>query len=403
MSSEFTQYSNNGLWASDDTPESALSYLNNPENFRPFSIGLSELMEKCGYTQYKTNHEKASFLYAQLTSLGISVTKSTISDWFFGKRRPSLLSNSRSLMYQVCFALSADFKHVKWFFSHVYFDRSFNCHTIEEAVYYYCFKNGLSYSKALDYMKQIQDFPSLPQPDAQRIVLTKEISRRLDSCITEDEFLDFFRENKSLFFQWNKTARLYITELLSEIRGKAADKAVIDQCRRGITILQKDLDLCGLITQEYLHNSQAHHIFETISGKNLASIDFMLDRILRVNTGLPRQTEIPEIVRTNFPSKKVFSDLLSKSDTSTAYDSIRKCLILLKFYHFWCLQLLHPEACDADLFDVYVDETNAVLTDCGYHEMYSGNPYDWLYLWASKTEDPLLSLRSAVGTMLDAL
>ena len=51
------------------------------------------------------------------------------------------------------------------------------------------------------------------------------------------------------------------------------------------------------------------------------------------------------------------------------------------------------------MFDVFQEETNALLTSCGYDELYSGNPYDWLFLWASTTEHPLNALRGVLSTL----
>ena len=91
-----------------------------------------------------------------------------------------------------------------------------------------------------------------------------------------------------------------------------------------------------------------------------------------------------------------FSAVFTKAEHSTSYDSIRKCLIMLKFYHFW---RTFPEQnfSLAETFDVYVEETNNLLYSCCYEELNVCNPYDWLFLWASKTEDPLGYLRDAVN------
>lgn len=96
----------------------------------------------------------------------------------------------------------------------------------------------------------------------------------------------------------------------------------------------------------------------------------------------------------------------SQSETSTSYDSIRKCLIFLKFYHFWTtLELMtgsgsaneNPHTEDADYFEDFCDEMAQLLEECGYEELYERNPYDWLFLWASASENPLESFRSVIG------
>ena len=40
-----------------------------------------------------------------------------------------------------------------------------------------------------------------------------------------------------------------------------------------------------------------------------------------------------------------------------------------------------------------INETNQYLLDAGFPEMYAGNPYDWIFLWASCRESALQSFR----------
>lgn len=402
MSTGFTHHSSDSIWCietENNDPVKALEYLNNPANFRSFSDGLTELILKYGYKDSPEDPgAKTSFVLSSLSSAGRAVSRSTVRDWFTDKRRPSLASGSRTLMFQLCFALSVTLADVNWFFHHVYFDRCFNCHTIEEAVYYYCFSNCLSYSKARQLLAVIDNYP-VPQTDpAASSVFTKDIRTRLDRCASEQELLDFFRENKAVFTRRNQSALAYIDHYVSLIQGKRADKAFIKAFRAGKPILPEDRNSCGLVVQEYLFNRKNDRL-DYISGKNITSIDFMLERIILTNTGFPKNTDIPDIVKTNFPSKKTFSDILNKSETSTSYDSIRKCLILLKFYHFWASLLLEPSLIAHDAFDIFQEETDALLISCGYEKLFSGHPYDWLFLWASTASQPLEALRNAVSTL----
>ncbi len=399
MSANDSTYSNDSIWCiktDDNAPVHALEYLNNPANFRTFSQGLTELITTYGYQENPCDLEaKTRFVLDKLSLTGTSISKSTVKDWFLDKRRPSLASNSRTLMFCLCFALSASLADVRWFFHHVYFDRCFNCHTIEEAVYYYCFSNRLSYAHAKSLLEAINSYPALPICHTASHVFTTDIRNRLDECTNDQQLLDFFRENKAIFAEWNKSALSCIDYYVTAIQGKPADKAVIEARRAGKTILPSECEDCGLVIQEYLFG-RSDHMLDYIRGKSITSIDFMLNRMIKTNSGISKNTVIPAIVKANFPSKRTFSDILNKSGTSTSYDSIRKCLILLKFYHFWASLLLKPALAEYDLFDVFQEETDALLTSCGYDELYPGNPYDWLFLWASTTEHPLDALRDAL-------
>ena len=403
MSTNFTQYSDDSIWnidTNDNDSTYALKYLNTPENFRSFSDGLLVLIFNFSFEGPVDNiEEKTSFISTKLAANNISITKSTVKDWFTNKRRPALVSNSRTIMFQICFSLAVSIEDVRWFFNHVYFDRSFNCHTIEEAIYYYCFSNGYSYSHAIKLLQKIESFPIEESTDNAENIFTKDIRDRLDYYSSDEELLSFFKVNKSLFGQWNKSANKYIGMYLSQIQGKRSDKAIIDRRKNDTTISQRDIDKCGLVIQEFLSFNNRDFI-DDISGKNIASIDFMLDCIFNTNKRLHKDAKIPNIVKSNFPSKKVFSDILYNIDTTTSYDSIRKCLILLKFYHFWCKIYLNPKLInDASAFDIYLDESNDMLTSCGYEEMFSGNPYDWFFLCASTCENPLDYFRDAINNI----
>ncbi|MGN0466731.1 MAG: hypothetical protein ACI4F9_10345 [Lachnospiraceae bacterium] len=408
MSGNFAFYNKENIGnidAENDNYTNILEYLNNPANFCSFSKGLTKLIQQYGYQGLEDDIDaKTNYILLKLSEINVSIAKSTIRDWFNDKRRPAFASNSRTIMFQICFSLQTSFSDLKQFFHHVYFDRNFNCHTIEEAVYYYCFKHEFPYAHALKLISIIDTYPVENHSDSSPNVFTDEIKDRIDHCSSDDELLNFFKENKDIFYQWNKSALKYIKEYISLIRGKKTDKTVIEDYRAGINILPEDIENCSLVIQEYLLSKRIDGRLDSIAYKQIDSIDFMLDQILHTNTGISKESSISYILRINFPSKKTFSNILNKSDTSTSYDSIRKCLILLKFYHFWVSLSLNPNLIDIDndiynIYDIYLEETNSLLTSCGYEELYLGNPYDCLFLQASKTKSPLSILRNIIDSI----
>ena len=401
MLNNFTHNIDNSLWnIKNNDYNDALSFLNDPSNFRSFSVGLTMLIQKYGYSGNSDDIEaKTNFILNKLSTIRVTISKSTIKDWFLDKRRPALVSNSRTIMFQLVFALHVSKDDFIWFFSHVYFDRTFNCHTIEEAIYYYCFQHKLPYEHTQELLATATTY-SAQVPSISSTIFTQEIQNYITHCTSDEELLYFLKQNIAIFQQWNKSSVHYINKLLSQIRGKASDKLILEALKDNKNILPKEIESCGLIIQEYIFLYKQTGYRASISNKNITSIDFMLERILCTNTGFDKQATIPEIVKLNFPSKKTFSDILNKSEHLTCYDSFRKCLILLKFYHFWVPVLLNPNLIPhTDAFDVYSQETNALLALCGYEGLFAGNPYDWLFLWASTTEAPLTSLRNVVGSI----
>lgn len=409
-----TDNAQDSLFSIDDCNE-AYQYLQNSANFVSFHTGLTTLMQRCGYTGSSEDvEEKTAYLQQKLAAIHVKITEITVRDWFSGKHRPSLDSRSRKLVYEICFALGASFELVQEFFRQVYFSRSFNCHTIKEAVYYYCLHQNHSYNHALELYETIKTMPETAKFEASAPVYTDQIRNALDNCRSDEEFLAYFSRNKSIFDRWNQRALFYIEEFVRQIRGTKEDIGRIEAFGKVGTIPDaKTLatpPASGLITQEFF--MQARHFGRkwTYAKQNVTSIDFMLEFIIDPIEPVNKKAKLPDIVKLNFPSKKTFSKILnrSQSEMSTSYDSIRKCLILLKFYHFWVtLELMmdsgnaaeNPQSDYADYFDDFCEEMAQLLEECGYEELYERNPYDWIFLWASTTEHPLESFRRMMKTI----
>lgn len=399
-------YDNANFWnipASNYDSRDALAYLNDPKNFPPFSWGLTRLLESHGYQGTSGDAaQKTEFLYGKMSSIDSKVAKGTIKGWFEDKHRPALVSNSRLLMRQICFALSLTLEEAAQFFHDTYYDRFFNCHTINEAVSYYCLRNRLPYSHAQELIGQIEAFPLTEEAPSAKSqlplnsapVFTRDIQKRLDICSSDEMLLSFFRAEKHIFTAWNTSALHAIRRLLSNIQGNDRDKSLILAMRNGSPYSPRQARHCSLIIQEFLHDKGSSFLMD-MDYKHVASVDFMLDCILHAFCGMNKHSAAPIHVRTNFPSKKTFSKTLSKIETTTSYDSIRKCLVLLKFYDFWCRGKLEQDE-EAYSFDNYTAETNHLLWECGYESLFQDNPYDFLFLWASTTKDPLGYLRDAV-------
>ena len=253
--------------------------------------------------------------------------------------------------------------------------------------------------------------PETAKFEASAPVYTDQIRNALDNCHSDEEFLAYFSRNKSIFDRWNQRALFYIEEFIRQIRGTKEDIGRIPAFVDFGTIPDaKTLatpPASGLITQEFFMQARHLGIKWKYRKQNIASIDFMLEFITTFTTGVTKDATLPDIVKLNFPSKKTFSKILnrSQSEMSTSYDSIRKCLILLKFYHFWVTLELMMDSGNAaedsqteyaDYFDDFCEEMAQLLEECGYEELYERNPYDWIFLWASTTEQPLESFRGVM-------
>lgn len=186
-------------------------------------------------------------------------------------------------------------------------------------------------------------------------------------------------------------------------------------------VKKETFDDCGLLLREIYYDatntsrdgiSITEYILEAIDGKSVMKNSFVLDRLICSTSGIPKNIDIPYIVKTNFPSKKSFSDVLSqdkngenKIETSKSYDIIRKILVLLNFYCFWIKKKLNENKSEAftqnELWLIYKSEADSTMLECGYEPLFAGNPYDWIFLSASNTDEPLEFFRSFITELVE--
>lgn len=396
-----------------DYTEDAMEFLKNPDNFRSFAEGLVELLKRKGYQGCLDDTRKmADYLYQSLKRIGSLTTYETVESWFLGTHQPKIEFGYRRQIYEICFAMQLSLNETKWFFQHVYYDRAFNCHTVEESVFYFAFKNNLSYTQALQIINSIAEVPSSSFTTATPNY-TQFIQQQISDLKSTDELIAFLKHNKNNFEQWNQSASQKLQELFHELIPSPDGKKEIDNLKR--TIIRKnsvyhvipslsEKNHWGLIMQEFFSQISSVEDLDQINKKNICSITFVLERILYTSAGLPKKkTQLPYVVCNNFPSKKTMSDVLSNSkmERLKSYDSIRKMIILLYFYNYWVRVKLHYLNCKPiQLSKIFEDEINSILYQCGYEELYAGNPYDWLFLCAAQTEDSLEYLRSCLLTLL---
>lgn len=361
-----------------NTPEELHEFLNK-YSFRTFSEGLTTFLKKCGYSGNDDNISKTNYLSEKLKAIESTITTQTVRNWFNKKVIPNLAS--RNKMFEICFALNASLEDTKWFFEHIYLEKAFHFHKIDEIIYYHCFKNKKTLKYAPTELYQhakslIGTIESYPMESDSEFVYTKEIKEHIENYTSDQEFVNYLKENKHLFSTYNNTAKKYIEYFVEEICGTETKN--------------------GYIIEHY-----------KIIGKKLPkkpiSIDLMLDEILNLDNikkvsrisefkthahdGISKKAKIPEAIRRNFPSKNTISNILNNKNSS--YESLRKCLILLKFYCFWIKLEINSHSFDSfNSYDEFCDETNDLLNECGYAPLYPLHPYDFIFLRASKEKSP---------------
>ena len=425
MNDNYTQYNSDSIYQflDEDDASEAIDFIKDPGNFRTFNEGLSEIMIKKGYISDSTAPDEISqILYKKLTDIGSSLSLNTISSWIKGDHRPKVEAGYRKNIYEICYALNLTFNETIWFFHHVYYDRAFNCHTIDESVYYFCLKNNISYKDSLDIINKIENSPDTTSSYEETSNYTLFIQKTIDKIESVDDLISFLSLNKANFKSWNASAYQTLDDLVKDLLPSENGKKEIEKIKRkikathstyGIIPKKNNQNEWGLIMQEFFYDLTDESYLDILDGKNIRSKNFLLEQILGMKLITDKEKKrfidkasIPDIVKNNFPSRKTMSDVLSedKITQSKSYYSIRKLIILLEFYRYWCsIKIMDEEYDDFEnpLSDAFVDEINYTLYLCGYEEMYAGNPYDWIFMCSAQADDPLSYFRQCITFILD--
>lgn len=204
MNNNYTKFNTNSISEfinnDEDGSDEAISFLKNKNSFRPFDLGLKELFKMKNIDVDSSDNEKmADFLYSKLKDIKANIEKETVISWFSGKQRPKVEAGSRIKMYEICFALNLNASETTCFFQRVYYDRAFNCHTIDEAVFYFAFSNGLTYMESLDIINRISEADA-PVAVNYESNYTLFVRNQINSMKTIDELTTFLILYESLLF-----------------------------------------------------------------------------------------------------------------------------------------------------------------------------------------------------------
>lgn len=416
----------------EDYPEQILDYLkdtSNPIWKATFSERLTNYIKLRGFSENENDSEaKTLFLFHMYQSIPeINITKSTLRKWFSGKNRPFFDIRARERMYELCFVLHLSYHEVSHFFHHVYLDRCFNCRNIKEAIYCYCFSNGLPYSRFLQLSHQIKEIcpeiflqntnPVCTKPE--NTVYTLALTEKIRSFTNDNDFIKYILLNKNSFLAYNVKGRIEMERLCKKIRGSKRDQEQINRLRKSISNKKKITvsfsDFDGLAMKELFFNYSFYspeQILEEIKGINITSNDFILFRIFDINLRKRSSSfsdelkNITRIAAINFPSKQLLSNILNTrcqkgQQSMPSFDAIRKMLILLHFYEF-CVEyrlesMVTVKTKSTVFYNDYLNDVNDLLTSCGYPPFYYGNPYDLIFLFSARTDMPLDTFREVIS------
>ena len=359
--------------------------------FRSFSQALTSFLCANGFNGDASNiDEKVCYLKSKFKEAEIP-TPRDIKKWFSEDK-----GISPDTAYQICFAFNLGVEGTRDFFRRVYFERAFDCHSIAEAVYYYCMRNGLSYSEALAIISKMPKAKTTAIKADKEILYTGTIVEFINGVKNPDELVAYVSDHIEQFGYNNATATKHIQELWAALackeglaykEGKLLDKSFNYDIGEDI---EKD-DLYTVVGEEA---DSVWRIFAQIVG---------LDRKQTIRFGTNRNLQpflknnhlLPPLAVKDFPDRDGIEKILNGAHMG--HERIRKVLILLEFYAYWANAIVvHNnalwEATDIDA-ERCIDKINRYLIEAGYPELYPGNPYDWIFMWAVKDVWPLVTFR----------
>lgn len=358
--------------------------------FRPFSEGLDEFISAHGYNgDIADIKAKVAFIRDAFVRSGMASPRE-LEKWYTRNQ-----SVRRETVFQLCFAFGLDGSDTDEFFRKVYTkERSFDCHQVQEAIYYFCLNHGLSFAEAKDIWKQLPNPPKQPQP-GQTAIYTASIIAELNRIDTRDELVRYLSDNISQFSRNNVTAYATIDRLWREIAGK---DGLLEREHRHFFVSGDDA-ATGEKSKQY-SNEDGFRTWDAY----LAI--FQLDK-KQVSKLKPERTIRPVIeqlhadAQDSFPDRQGIEAILAGKPAS--YERIRKLLILLEFYVFWARRRLETGSCDAAEQDGtrFIDTVNQYMIEADYPELYVGNPYDWIFFYVSHDREPLITFREIWQSLLD--
>ena len=332
------------FWEDDNFMEELLQVV---RLFRPFSAAITEFISEHGYQGDTSDIDaKVAFIRAAFAKADMDAPRE-VREWFT-LQQPI----KRDTVFQICFAFGLDGGETDEFFRRIFTrERSFNCHQMPEAIYYFCLNNGLTWTDAMD----IQSSVSLAGKEKTNgdIVYTGSIIAELNNLQDKDDLIHWLNDNIDKFVGSNVTAYETIRRLWEEVSGPD-----------------------GLLIQERKSLPSIHDDAATGEKSKLRS---NASGVRSYDAYLPDRQGIELILRGEIVS----------------YERVRKWLVLLTFYTYWVRKALSKgnyEAGSGDA-DRCITSMNQHLINSGYPELYVGNPYDWIFFYAAKCEEPLYVFR----------
>ena len=389
-----------GLETAEEIAEEITAIVANMDNFPSFGDGLTDLIMECGYCGDLDSHnEKKQYLYQRIINSGANVnefpTDETLGNWFKGKTIPST-DKDRLYIQQICLVLECSLEQTENFFRKIFLGMPFNFRNAEECICYFCIKNGKSYQEFQNLKIQLAESPhSHTEVTSSTAVIRHKFSEEFKAG-DEQKMLEYLIESVPEPERYYYTARKHIKTLTDRCIPVAKqlqneDPAKEDARREK----QSNTDKARAKRVEESEAARKKAISEnpadTTDNGKYKGVNSLMAEIYGFQTDTSRCPEmkrsfdkkLPKAFIRNFPKHHQIDKVLRESDIVSS-EMLRKCLILLKFYFGYGKSKIEKRAYSMERF---VKETNTLLNECGFQELYVRNQYDFIFFYCAYYTD----------------
>lgn len=273
----------------------------------------------------------------------------TVCKWVEGT--PPSDKNRRN-NYELCCALEMDCRQTTAFFQKCFLTVPWVCRNRVDAVFLYCIYHGKPYSDAAKMLDETAGF--VPRENAG--TATAQIFQTILECEDDGRFLDYLSTHCYGEKQQFSTAREHILRELEPVRA-------------------------------YILKTEFDRVLSPDRLNSLIVTELLGYRYQAVNKKAERH-KLPKRFTESLPNDVTLGDIVNGEKASC--ETLRKTLMLLHFFNFYCSAANDNDTVTGNLLDFY-DELNGELFRCGFAPIYERHPFDCLLLYCANTLDPIAS------------
>jgi len=384
----------------NDDYQSLIDLMNSEDFFRSFGDGLLSFMQE--QKPDLTAETAIAYIEACCAETGVPVgdirSTNALKNWFKGGPRPKKGEDSRSSMFALAFALQLTPERTKELFHKVYLDRAFDYRNEKEIIYYFCLQNKKSWADAI---RLIESSQSMDTTSNDYTIYTAQIETDIDAMADEASLLSYIAGHGNNLRKNNLSAKNTKDELIEKAlvaieqeTGLITQRNWAEQSKMRKKVREDEEDDSKRENALYTQFPTLSH-FADCSAHSLNHIyEVITDCSVRGTSGtktLFKNARLPKEIQSRFPE----AHTLSKKEPT--YEELRKLIILLASYNCW----LQAQKKGISIKEYYEDDINAYLDQSKLPRIYYGNPYDWLFMYCSRTARPLDTFRGILAEVLD--